>query len=54
MKHLSLILNKFTLTLIMVVGFATALPAEGRAGMFVEGLTHAAIALLFFLHGARL
>ncbi|MDC0709288.1 bile acid:sodium symporter [Stigmatella sp. ncwal1] len=46
--------DAFTLTLIATVGVATVLPCRGEAVSLFSATTHAAIALLFFLHGARL
>jgi solute carrier family 10 (sodium/bile acid cotransporter), member 7 len=46
--------DPFTLTLVATVGVATVLPCRGRAVPVFDTVTHAAIALLFFLHGARL
>lgn len=40
--------------LIAMVVLATLLPARGAVKTFFDGLTVAAIALLFFMHGARL
>lgn len=54
MKFLQLLFDRFTLILIAVVALATILPPQGRYVAFFDGLTHAGIALLFFLHGARL
>ena len=48
------ILDPFTLTLICTVLLASFLPAKGSIFTFFEGLTTAAIALLFFMHGAKL
>ncbi|MCZ7835803.1 bile acid:sodium symporter family protein [Atlantibacter hermannii] len=48
------ILDPFTLTLITVVLLASFLPARDGFVPFFEGLTTAAIALLFFMHGAKL
>ena len=48
------ILDPFTLTLVTVVLLASFFPARGGFVPFFEHLTTAAIALLFFLHGARL
>ncbi len=42
------ILDPFTITLITVVLLASFFPAEGGFVPFFEGLTTAAIALLFF------
>jgi solute carrier family 10 (sodium/bile acid cotransporter), member 7 len=47
-------LDPFTLALLATVVTATFLPARGGVVAPLEALTHAAIALLFFLHGARL
>jgi len=46
--------DNFTLALIATVVLASLLPVQGVTAQFFEGLTTAAIALLFFLHGARL
>ncbi|WP_095155019.1 bile acid:sodium symporter family protein [Pseudomonas sp. Irchel 3E13] len=54
MKHLRLLFDNFTLALLAVVALATWLPASGAVATFFEGLTHLAIGLLFFLHGAKL
>ncbi len=48
------ILDPFTLTLITVVLLASFFPARGGFVPFFENLTTAAIALLFFMHGAKL
>ncbi|WP_039055790.1 bile acid:sodium symporter family protein [Enterobacter sp. Bisph1] len=48
------ILDPFTLTLVCVVLLASFFPARGGFVPFFEGLTTAAIALLFFMHGAKL
>lgn len=48
------ILDPFTLTLITVVVLASLFPAQGGFVPFFDGLTTAAIALLFFMHGAKL
>ncbi|KAA0947849.1 bile acid:sodium symporter [Pseudomonas sp. ANT_H14] len=46
--------DNFTLTLIATVILASLLPVSGQAGVAFGWLTNAAIALLFFLHGAKL
>ena len=46
--------DNFTLALLATVTLASVLPAQGTVAHFFEGLTTAAIALLFFLHGAKL
>lgn len=51
---LRLLFDRFTLTLIAVVATATLLPAHGDGAVFFKHLTSAAIALLFFMHGAKL
>lgn len=51
---LRLLFDRFTLILIAVVTAATLLPAHGQGAVFFDRLTAAAIALLFFLHGAKL
>jgi sodium/bile acid cotransporter 7 len=51
---LRLLFDRFTLTLIAVVAAATLLPAHGDGAVFFKHLTSAAIALLFFMHGAKL
>ncbi len=46
--------DNFTLAIVGAVGFASLLPARGAAADAVHVATIFAIALLFFLHGARL
>jgi len=46
--------DRFTCALIVTVALATVLPCRGSAASVFEVLTDAAIALLFFLHGAKL
>lgn len=46
--------DNFTLALLGTVTLASLLPARGAAAQALEGLTVAAVALLFFLHGAKL
>src|SRR5690625_5287787 len=53
-QHLRLILDNLTLILIGVVLIASALPAHGAGAVFFEWLTRFAIALLLFMHGAKL
>jgi sodium/bile acid cotransporter 7 len=53
-SKLRLLFDRFTLTLIAVLLAASFLPAHGSGAVFFGGLTTAAIALLFFLHGAKL
>lgn len=53
-SRLRLLFDNFTLILITVVVAATILPAHGQGAVAFEWITNAAIALLFFLHGAKL
>lgn len=46
--------DNFTLALLTTVALASLLPASGTVAHFFEKLTVAAVALLFFLHGAKL
>ncbi|KAB2897210.1 MAG: bile acid:sodium symporter [Burkholderiaceae bacterium] len=46
--------DNFTLSLLTTVALASLLPASGSVARFFEGLTVAAVGLLFFLHGAKL
>src|SRR5690625_542289 len=52
--RLRLIFDNFTLILIGIVLLASTLPAHGSGAVFFEWLTRFAIALLFFMHGAKL
>lgn len=54
MRFLRTLLDGFTLALIASVALASLLPCEGRAAAVFDGISIAGIALLFFLHGARL
>ncbi|EEQ05519.1 hypothetical protein yberc0001_21090 [Yersinia bercovieri ATCC 43970] len=47
-------IDKFLLVLILVVIIASIFPCEGEVKVWFEHLTTAAIALLFFMHGAKL
>ena len=53
-RMLRLLFDNFTLILLGVVATATLLPAQGQGAVFFDWLTTAAIALLFFMHGAKL
>jgi solute carrier family 10 (sodium/bile acid cotransporter), member 7 len=44
----------FLAAILLTVGLASLMPARGEAAVAVARLTDAAIALLFFMHGARL
>ncbi|MFT7722653.1 MAG: bile acid:sodium symporter family protein [Roseateles sp.] len=46
--------DTFTLLLLAAVGLAMLLPVHGRGVPVLDGLTHAAVALLFFLQGSKL
>lgn len=54
MSRLRLLFDNFTLILIAVVIAATVVPAYGVGAVIFEWITTLAIALLFFLHGAKL
>lgn len=53
-SRLRLLFDNFTLILIAVVVLASVFPAHGQGAVFFDWLTNAAIALLFFMHGAKL
>lgn len=53
-SKLRLIFDNFTLILIAVVLTATFFPAQGEGAVIFEWITTFAIALLFFMHGAKL
>jgi sodium/bile acid cotransporter 7 len=53
-KLLRNLFDGFTLALFATVALAALLPCEGRVAVVFDRLTVAGIALLFFLHGARL
>lgn len=46
--------DRFTLYLIVTVTLASLVPAHGQGVAIFNGITNLAVALLFFLHGARL
>ncbi|MGP1666262.1 MAG: bile acid:sodium symporter family protein [Rhodanobacter sp.] len=46
--------DRFTLALLATVLLASLLPCRGELARLFDGITDAAIALLFFLHGAKL
>jgi len=55
MKRLSRLLpDRFILFLLTAVALASFFPAQGQALVVVQWITNLAVALLFFLHGARL
>lgn len=47
-------LDPYVLALLATVGLAALLPARGPAATVADGASTAAVALLFFLYGARL
>jgi sodium/bile acid cotransporter 7 len=47
-------IDRFLAAILLTVGLASLLPARGEAAAAVGWLTDGAIALLFFMHGARL
>src|SRR6202035_2998531 len=47
-------IDGFLAAILLTVAFATVMPARGDAALAVGWLTDAAIALLFFMHGAKL
>ncbi|MEO7199008.1 MAG: bile acid:sodium symporter family protein [Dokdonella sp.] len=54
MKFLRLVFDNFTLALLAVVAAAALLPCHGVGASVFEAAARIAIALLFFLHGAKL
>ena len=53
-RSLSSRLDPFLVAILLTVGLASLLPARGVMGEAADGVADAAVALLFFLHGARL
>lgn len=54
LKSILTIFDRFTLMLVGLVALATVLPVHGQGAVLFKHFTTAAIALLFFLHGAKL
>ena len=54
MKYLRTLFDGFTLTLIATVALAALFPCRGTTAVVFDRFSIAGIALLFFLHGARL
>lgn len=54
MKRPAYIPDNFTIAIVAVVILAAFIPAQGKAVPIVDWVTNIAIALLFYLHGARL
>ncbi|KQN75394.1 bile acid:sodium symporter [Duganella sp. Leaf61] len=46
--------DNFTLAMIVTVAAASLFPCTGQAAVVFDNVTHAAVCLLFFLHGAKL
>jgi len=53
-KHLALLFDRFTIALIATVILASFMPCRGATATVFGVITNIAIALLFFLHGAKL
>ena len=53
-KYLRTFFDNFTILLFVMVALATILPLKGQAIVVFDQFTNIAIALLFFLHGAKL
>src|SRR6202167_1231895 len=47
-------IDRFLAAILLTVAFATVMPARGETAVAFGWLTEAAIALLFFMHGAKL
>ncbi|WP_347260298.1 bile acid:sodium symporter family protein [Rudaea sp.] len=54
LQALALVFDRYTLALLATVTLATLLPCRGRSAEIFDVVTNVAIALLFFLHGAKL
>ncbi|MGE8376277.1 MAG: bile acid:sodium symporter, partial [Diaphorobacter nitroreducens] len=54
MARSRLLPDNFTLALVATVTLASLLPASGAVGAFFEKATVGVVALLFFMHGAKL
>lgn len=52
--RLALLFDRFTIALIVTVVLASIVPCRGEAAVIFAGITKLAIALLFFMHGAKL
>ena len=46
--------DPFSIAIVAAVGLASVLPIHGQAAVYYTDLTHLAVALLFFMNGARL
>lgn len=54
MSRLSIVYDRFLLIMLATIALAMALPASGAVAETLHAVSTLAIALLFFLHGARL
>lgn len=54
MQRLRKVLGNFTFIMLLVVGVASVWPVQGQWAVYFDWLTKSAIALLFFMHGAKL
>ena len=46
--------DNFTLAMIVTIVAASLFPCTGQGAVIFNGITHAGVSLLFFLHGAKL
>lgn len=54
LKNAVKVIDPFIVIMLALVALASVLPVRGQAAVVAEGVTDAAIVLLFFLHGAKL
>ncbi|MBS0519580.1 MAG: bile acid:sodium symporter [Proteobacteria bacterium] len=54
MRRLRSYIDPFLIALLSTVAFASVLPARGQGAVAADFVANAAVALLFFLHGAKL
>ena len=54
LKYLRTFFDNFTIMLFVVMALASFWPVQGQAAVIFDHVTNIAIALLFFLHGAKL
>ena len=52
--RLALLFDRFTIALFVSVALASVVPCRGEAALIFAWITKLAIALLFFMHGAKL
>ena len=53
-KYFRTFFGNFTIMLFVMVALASFWPVQGHAAVIFDHVTNIAIALLFFLHGAKL